>query len=100
MNPQHHNFAWQLSHDHNLNTSLGVSLALTLPLNAVGDALLRIVMTVAVTVLTSLIVGAINRRFMPPPNDPNNTPDVTGRQKALRASQPVAKEPPEGADDA
>lgn len=99
MNLQHHGFGWNLLHDHNLNTSLGVSLALTLPLNVVGDAALRIVTTVAITVLTSLIVGAINRRFMPPPPPNGDDPDTTARRKAVRASQSVAKEPPEGADE-
>lgn len=63
-----------LAHDHVVQTSFVASLAVTVPLMAVADFLLRIVTTVACTAITSLIVGAINRRWGPPPAPPTSLP--------------------------
>ena len=43
-----------------------VSLAMTTPLAFVADLLVRIISTVGITVVTSLVVSFINRRFPPP----------------------------------
>lgn len=78
-------------HDHTVQTSVLVSLAMTTPLMFLADLLVRVLSTVAITVVTSLVVGFINRRFAPPAPPPS--PDTSGPQRA----QPVP--PKEGTDD-
>jgi len=78
-------------HDHTVQTSVLVSLAMTTPLMFLADLLVRVLSTVAITVVTSLVVGFINRRFAPPASP--SSPDVSGSQRA----QPVP--PKKGTDD-
>lgn len=93
-----------LLHDHTIQTSVVVSLAITTPLMFLTDLLLRVILTIVVTVVTSLVVGAINRRLNPtlPAKAPAPTlpakassPDTTGR--ASRISD--VKLPREGTTD-
>lgn len=91
---QHHAIHLQaLVSDHNVQTSVVVSLAMTTPLMFLTDLLLRVILTIVVTVTTSLIVGAINRRMNPTlpaappapalPAQTPATPDTTGRTSRI-----------------